>query len=92
MKPKSESGLAHVVMLILIIVVLGAIFFVGMRVIDQDTSETSGSVPLASSKATTPSTIKTAADLNTAKAELNQTNVDNDLNPASLDSDLNDVL
>jgi uncharacterized protein (UPF0333 family) len=92
MKSKSESGLAHVVLLILVLLVIGVIVFVGMRVVeDQNTGETTGSAPVASSNASSGK-IKNAADLNTAKAQLNQTNVDGDLNPSSLDADLNDVL
>jgi hypothetical protein len=46
MKSKSESGLAHVVLLILVLLVIGVIVFVGMRVVeDQNTGETTGSAP-----------------------------------------------
>jgi hypothetical protein len=93
-RSKSESGLAHVVLLILIMAVVAAIIFVGLRVVsNQNTGETTGSVPVASSTNTTvPSTIKNNADLSAAQASLNQTNIDGDLNPDSLNADLNSVL
>jgi uncharacterized protein (UPF0333 family) len=93
MKSKSESGLAHIVLLILILLVIGVVFFVGMRVVeDQNTGETTGSASVASTTATVPGTIKNVSDLNAAQASLNQTNVDSDLNPDSLNADLNSVL
>jgi flagellar basal body-associated protein FliL len=94
-RSKSESGLAHVVLLILIMVVIAAIIFVGLRVVsNQNTGETTGSVPapVASSNTTVPGTIKNNADLSAAQASLNQTNIDGDLNPDSLNADLNSVL
>jgi uncharacterized protein (UPF0333 family) len=92
MRSKSESGIAHVALLILVLAVVSAVVLVGVHVMqNQNTGETSAA-PVASSKTTAPGAIKSASDLNSAKAALNQTNVDGDLNPSSLDADLNDVL
>jgi hypothetical protein len=93
MKSKSESGLAHAALLILVLAVLSAVIYVGMRVAaNQNTGEDSSAAPIASSKSVSSGTIKNSADLNTAAADLNSANVDSDLNPSSLDADLSSVL
>jgi hypothetical protein len=89
MRSKSESGIAHVAMLILVLLVVAAIAVVGLRVMqNQNTGEETGAAPVASKS----DSINNASDLETAKATLNNTNVDNDVNPDSLDSDVSDLL
>jgi hypothetical protein len=90
MKSNSESGVAHVLLLVLVLAVLAAIAVVGLRVMQsQNTGEDTGSAPVASK---TSDDINSTSDLNAAKATLNKTDVDSDLNPDSLDADLSSVL
>jgi uncharacterized protein (UPF0333 family) len=94
MRNKSESGMAHIVLLVLVLAVVAAVILVGVHVMqNQNTGENATSaVPVASGGVSAPAAIKTNADLNSAKASLNQDNVDGDLNPGSLDSDVNSLL
>jgi hypothetical protein len=93
LRSKSESGIAHIALLILVLAVVSVVALVGVHVMqNQNTGETSSAPMAASGKTSAPTAIKTSSDLNSAKAALNQTNVDSDLNPNSLDSDINDVL
>jgi hypothetical protein len=90
MKSNSESGVAHVLLLVLVLAVLAAIAVVGLRVMQsQNTGEDTGSATVASK---TSDDINSTSDLNAAKATLNKTDVDSDLNPDSLDADLSSVL
>ena len=92
MKSKSESGVAHIILLVLVLVVVSAVILAGVRVMqNQNTGETS-SAPMASSNKAVPDTISSNSDLESAKASLNQTSIDSDLNPSSLDSDIDGLL
>jgi hypothetical protein len=89
MRSKSESGIAHVAVLILVLLVVAAIAVVGLRVMqNQNTGEETGSAPVASKS----SGINSVADLDAAKATISNANVDSDLNPDSLNADLDSVL
>jgi flagellar basal body-associated protein FliL len=90
MKPKSESGVAHVAVLILVLLVIAAIAVVGLRVVqNQNTGEDTSSAPVASK---TSDNINSVADLDAAKASLNNASVDSDLNPSSLNADIDSLL
>jgi hypothetical protein len=90
MKPKSESGVAHVAVLILVLLVIAAITVVGLRVVqNQNTGEDTSSAPVASK---TSDNINSVADLDAAKASLNNASVDSDLNPSSLNADIDSLL
>jgi hypothetical protein len=90
MKPKSESGVAHVAVLILVLLVIAAITVVGLRVVqNQNTGEDTSSAPVASK---TSDYINSVADLDAAKASLNNASVDSDLNPSSLNADIDSLL
>lgn len=92
LKQKSQSGSAH--LLILLLVVLAIIAVVGWRVM-QNSNKTStnnaasSTAPLATQ---VPSTISNASDLTSAQAALNQANIDGDLNPNSLNADVSSML
>jgi hypothetical protein len=90
MKPKSESGVAHVAVLILVLLVIAAITVVGLRVVqNQNTGEDTSSAPVASKIS---DNINSVADLDAAKASLNNASVDSDLNPSSLNADIDSLL
>jgi hypothetical protein len=90
MKPKSESGVAHVAVLILVLLVIAAIAVVGLRVVqNQNTGEDTSSAPVASKIS---DNINSVADLDAAKASLNNASVDSDLNPSSLNADIDSLL
>jgi hypothetical protein len=90
MKTKSESGIAHVALLFLVMGVIAVIVVVGLRVIENQNAGESSSLPVASTGSS--SAIKSQSDLNNTKDSLNKTDVDSDVNPNSLDSDINSVL
>jgi hypothetical protein len=91
---KSQAGVAHIVLLVLVLAVVSAVILVGVRVMqNQNTGEDSStsSAPVVN-KTPVPSTISSAADLNTAKTALTQDSVDSDLNPDSFNADVSSVL
>lgn len=92
MKSKSESGIAHVVLLLLILGVIAVIVVIGLRVVEKQNVGESSSLPVASTTTTASSAIKSTSDLNAAKSSLSKTNVDKDVNPDSFNDDIDSVL
>jgi flagellar basal body-associated protein FliL len=94
MKNKSESGIAHLILVLVIVAVVAVVGIVGLRVVQKQNAKVvqpaTSTQPVA--KDTVPATITSAADLNSAQASLNQDNLDSDLNSSSLDSDVNSLL
>jgi uncharacterized protein HemX len=92
MARKSQSGMAHLYLL-LFLVVVAIIGVVGWRVMQKQNDQTGDFVSTnqSSPKTAAPDTIKSPDDLNKTAAALNQTNIDNDVNPDSLNADLNSI-
>lgn len=93
-KRKDQSGVAHPLVLLLVVVVVAAIAFAGWRVLQNRNSETDNSadLPQPTQKVAIPDKIQNTQDLSEAKAALNQTNIDSDVNPDSLNSDVSSLL
>jgi uncharacterized protein HemX len=94
MTRKSQSGMAHLYLLLFFLVV-AIIGVVGWRVMQKQNDQTgdfvSSNTSSAPAKATAPGSINNSGDLSKTAAALNQTNVDNDVNPDSLNADLNNL-
>lgn len=77
---QNQSGIAHVLLVTLIVVVLGAAVVVGLRVRDSNK---------ATADTTTTSQIKTAADLTRSQKDLDSVTAPD---PTQLDSDIKSLL
>lgn len=88
MKSRNQTGIAHLGLLLLLVVV-AAIAAIGYKVAMRNSS---GSTNSTSSPTVQVQTIKTKADLNSVETTLNNQNVDGDLNPDSLNQDVNSLL
>lgn len=77
---QNQSGIAHVLLVILVVVVLGAAVVVGLRVRDNNK---------ANADTTTTSQIKTAADLIQSQKDLDSVTAPD---PTQLDSDIKSLL
>lgn len=96
---KTESGTFHPLFLLAVVVVAALIGLAAWRVIKDNPSSSSTSTttsipaaPTATTPIQAPGSITKPADLNMAKASLNQINLDNDLNPNSLSADISSLL
>ncbi len=91
MKKTSQSGIAHLGLLLLILVV-AVIAFVGYKLEQsrQTNSPTASTTNVAQAAQNIP-TITSKADLNTAESTLNSQNIDGDLNPSSFDQDVSSL-
>jgi cytochrome b561 len=87
MKKQSQTGIAHLGLLLLLAVVV-VIALIGYKVANNSKTASTPSTTVTSQA----QTIKSKADLTSAETTLNQSNLDSDLNPASLDSDVNSLL
>lgn len=80
---KNQSGVAHILMLLLIVCVIAIAVVVGMRVVNR-------SSPTTSTTASTASTaIKSTADLTQAQKALDNTQAPD---PSQLDGDIKQLL
>ena len=89
MKRLNQSGIAHIG-LVLVVLVVAAVAFAGYRVWqNKDVAE-----PIAASSVGLPATIKTKADLTQTGKFLDQTGdeLDSSLSTTSLDKDINSLL
>lgn len=82
----NERGVAHLVAFLVVAVIL-AVGFVGYRVMNASKTADDSAVSTSS-----PSKLKTKADVVKAANELEATNVDSTVNPDDLDSDINSLL
>jgi predicted negative regulator of RcsB-dependent stress response len=94
MTRKSQSGIAHLYLLLFFLVV-AVIGVVGWRVMQKQNDQTgdfvSSNTSSVPAKVAAPDSINNSADLNKTAAALNQTNIDRDVNPDSLNADLNSL-
>jgi len=87
MKKTSQSGIAHLGLLLLVLVV-AVISFVGYKLEQsRNNSPTASTTNVAQAAQTIPA-INSKADLNTAETTLNSQNIDGDLNPSSFDQEV----
>lgn len=90
MKKTSQTGIAHLGLLLLILVV-AVIGFVGYKLEqNRNNTPTASTTNVAQTPQTIP-TITSKADLNTAETTLKSQNVDGDLNPDSFNSDVSSL-
>lgn len=90
MKRNSQSGIAHLGA-VLLLIVAAVIAFAGYKVVqNHKTAPAANSNPPVATK--TVQTIQSKADLNTAEASLNSQNIDGDLNPSQYNQDVNSLL
>ena len=89
MKKRTQQGIAHLGLLLLVLVV-AAIALIGYKVWNNRNNT---STPVtASTVQSTGQAIKSTADLNQAENSLNSQNIDGDLNPDSLNQDVQSLL
>jgi uncharacterized protein HemX len=92
-KNNSQAGVVHLQFLLLLAAIVGVIGVAGYAVMQaQNDNIDSGDSNVTATKTKAPDSIKSASDLNTAKASLNQANLDSDVNPDALNSDVNSLL
>jgi Tfp pilus assembly protein PilX len=87
---RRQTGFAHLALLILL-VVAAVVAFAGYKVVKNHQDQTAAN-KTSTAVIESAGTIKSAADLDSAAATLNNESVDSDLNPSQLDSDVNSVL
>ena len=88
---KSEAGLSHILLFVLIIVVAGLVVLVGYRVMNKSSEDQQASNATPSSVSEV-GPITSKAELESAEAEVDSADIDSELNPAELDEDINDLL
>lgn len=86
---KSETGAAHLALIIVVILVV-VIGFVGYRVVKNNNKSLSNTPVAVNNNA--PTQIKTQADVKQAAKALDATSIDSSLDPSQLDKDLNSLL
>lgn len=86
---RNEHGFGHVLSVVLIAVVLAAIAFVGVKVVETNNSVGNTTASLPYSSAAVPTAIKTKADLRQAQRALDTTTAPD---PGVLDNDLKNLL
>lgn len=92
-KRKNQSGLAHPLSVLLVVVVVAVVAFVGWRVVNQNKeANNSANLPQPTARVAVPDKIQNVQDLEKAKAALNQVNVGSDVDPSSLDGDISSLL
>lgn len=87
---RDSRGIAHLVLILLIMAVAATIAFVGYRVSNGSGSK-NDSVASKSSQTAVPDKIRTESDLRQADKALDTMPIDNGVNPDSLDSDLDAI-
>jgi hypothetical protein len=86
---KSEAGLSHVLLFVLVAAVAVVVGAVGYRVMSQsDDLQSSSTVP----SGTEVEQITSRADLESVETQVDTADIDGELNPAELDEDINDLL
>lgn len=88
---KTQSGFAHLALLLLLVVVAVAAY-TGYKVVKNHQKVTTANQTSTSVTRSASDAINTKADLNNAANTLNSQNVDGDLNPDSLNNDVNSLL
>jgi hypothetical protein len=86
---RNEQGLAHVVVLLLIMAVVAAVAFAGYRVVKSDEAD-NASLSTASLTAV-PKKIETKNDISKAIKALDATPIQSSVDPSQLNSDLNSL-
>jgi hypothetical protein len=88
---RNQQGIAHVLVVVLLMAVVAAVAFAGYRVVknntDNNLSAGSGSVKSTA----VPKTIKSKNDLSKADNALDNTTIDSSVDPNQLNSDLNAI-
>lgn len=88
---KSESGLSHILLFVLIAACAVVVGLVGYRVMNNssDDQQASSELPTNTSEV---GPITSKAELESAEAEVDSADIDSELNPAELDEDINELL
>jgi len=88
---KTQTGFAHLALLLLLVVVVAATY-AGYKVVKDHQKTASANQTSTALTQSATGAINSQADLNNALNTVNGQNVDGDLNPSSLDSDVNSLL
>jgi hypothetical protein len=89
---KSQAGIGHVVLLAVVALLIAAIGFTAMRVINTESDKTEELTNTSNTAVVVPDKLQSKDDLNKIKASLNQANLDSNMNPSSLDGDVSSLL
>ena len=87
---RSEAGLSHVLLFVLIAVCAVVVGAVGYRVMSQSDNDLQSASNVPSG--TEVEQITSKADLESVETEVDTADIDGELNPAELDEDINDLL
>lgn len=87
---RDQRGIAHLVMVLIVVAVVAAVGFVGYRVA-SDSRGGAGTSNASAKQVAVPKQIKTKADLSQASKSLDSLPIDNGVNPNSLNNDLNAI-
>jgi len=88
---RTQSGFAHLALILLLLVVV-VVAFAGYNVVKNNQSTNVDEGTNATGTASTIKVINNKADLNSAVQTLDAQSVDNDLNPDELNSDIENLL
>jgi hypothetical protein len=92
MKRLNQSGVAHVIIL-LAVVIVAVVGFASWRVLDNDDSKSSNTAQTAANaQQEQANKLENPGDVKKASAELDAEDVDKSLDSSQLDADLNDLL
>jgi hypothetical protein len=87
---RNQQGIAHVLVLVLIMAVVGATAFAGYRVVKSNEANTDTTVSDVHSTAV-PKKIQSKNDLSKADNALDNTTIESSVDPNQLNSDLNAI-
>ena len=85
-----QRGIAHVLVVVLLMAVVAGVAFAGYRVVKNNESETA-SLSSGQSLTAVPKKFQSTSDLVKASKALDATPIESGVNPSQLDSDLNAI-